>query len=55
MNSAPSRAQDARPHLVEVRNVTKRFPGVVALGNATLAIRPGEVHALLGVVSPDVV
>ncbi len=48
MNSATSRAHEARPHLVEVRNVTKRFPGVVALSNATLTIRPGEVHALLG-------
>ena len=48
MNSATLRADEARPHLVEVRNVTKRFPGVVALGNASLAIRPGEVHALLG-------
>ncbi|OJX48482.1 sugar ABC transporter ATP-binding protein [Devosia sp. 66-22] len=48
MNARSSRDDDARPYLVEVRNVTKRFPGVVALGNASLAIRPGEVHALLG-------
>lgn len=48
MNYASPRADEARPYLVEVRNVVKRFPGVVALGNAVLAIRPGEVHALLG-------
>jgi ribose transport system ATP-binding protein len=36
------------PYIVEVRNVVKRFPGVVALGGASLGIRPGEVHALVG-------
>ena len=48
MKPAEARAAEVRPHLVEVRNVVKRFPGVVALGDAVLEIRRGEVHALLG-------
>jgi ABC-type sugar transport system ATPase subunit len=34
--------------LVEVQDVTKRFPGVTALDRVHLQVRPGEVHALLG-------
>lgn len=48
MNPVSAPSGDTPPYLVEVRNVTKRFPGVVALGNAALSIRRGEVHALLG-------
>jgi general nucleoside transport system ATP-binding protein len=33
---------------VELRGVTKRFPGVVANKDVNLSIRGGEVHALLG-------
>jgi len=33
---------------VELRGVTKRFPGVVANEDVSLAFEPGEVHALLG-------
>jgi len=29
-------------------NVTKRFPGVVAVDNVSLTIHPAEVHVLLG-------
>src|SRR6516165_9733420 len=32
----------------EVENVSKSFPGVIALDGASLDIRPGEVHALVG-------
>ena len=34
--------------LLEVHNVTKRFPGVLALDGVSLRVRPGTVHALLG-------
>ncbi len=31
-----------------MRNVTKTFPGVKALDDVTLKVRPGTVHALMG-------
>jgi len=31
-----------------IENATKRFPGVLALDDAHLELRPGEIHALLG-------
>lgn len=33
---------------IEVRGVTKRFPGVIANSDVNLTIRPGTVHALIG-------
>jgi simple sugar transport system ATP-binding protein len=33
---------------VELRGITKRFPGVVANEDVSLVFEPGEVHALLG-------
>jgi ribose transport system ATP-binding protein len=37
-----------RPPLIEVREVTKEFPGVRALDAVSMTIRAGEVHALVG-------
>lgn len=34
--------------LVEMRNITKKFPGVTALKGVNFDVRPGEVHILLG-------
>ena len=33
---------------VEMRGITKAFPGVVANSNVNLAVRTGEIHALVG-------
>lgn len=38
----------ARASVISVNNVTRRFPGVVALKSVTLEIRAGEVHAVVG-------
>ena len=35
-------------YIIEMRNIRKEFPGVVANDNVTLQVRPGEIHALLG-------
>ena len=36
------------PYAIEMRNITKRFPGIVANDNITLQLKRGEIHALLG-------
>lgn len=33
---------------LELRGITKQFPGVIANDNIDLTVRPGEIHALLG-------
>lgn len=37
-----------KPHLVEMINITKRFPGVIANNKVNFSIRRGEIHVLLG-------
>ncbi len=39
---------DAEPALLEVRGLTKRFTGTLALDAVDFDVRAGEVHALLG-------
>jgi monosaccharide-transporting ATPase len=34
--------------VLEIRDVSKRFPGVLALDGVSLSVAPGEVHALVG-------
>lgn len=34
--------------ILEIKNVSKRYPGVLALDNMSISIRKGEVHAICG-------
>ena len=34
--------------LISMRQITKRFPGVIANNKINLELYPGEIHALLG-------
>lgn len=38
----------AATNAVELRGITKRFPGVIANNNVNLAVTPGEIHAVVG-------
>lgn len=35
-------------YAIEMLDITKRFPGVLALDNVTFRVKPGTVHALMG-------
>mgnify|MGYP000202751390 FL=1 len=35
-------------YVVEMLNIRKEFPGIVANDNITLQLKEGEIHALLG-------
>ncbi|MFG2227804.1 ABC transporter ATP-binding protein [Streptomyces sp. NPDC048644] len=50
MNAAPTSSSPASPDApaVELRGITKRFPGVVANHDIHLTVRRGTVHALCG-------
>lgn len=47
-SSSPSVASELNGHLVEMKGVLKKFPGVLAVDHVDFDLRPGEVHALLG-------
>ncbi|WP_343583286.1 sugar ABC transporter ATP-binding protein [Herbaspirillum sp.] len=47
-NQETNNTQQARPPLIALRNVSKRFPGVLALDDCQFDLVPGEVHALMG-------
>ncbi len=36
------------PPVLELRGITKQFPGVLANDNVNLTLEKGEIHALLG-------
>ena len=38
----------ATPYAIELRDIVKRFPGVVANDGVNVAVRPGTIHALIG-------
>ena len=35
-------------YILEMKHITKEFPGVKALDNVNLQVKPGEIHALVG-------
>lgn len=35
-------------YILEMKNITKTFPGVIALNNVSLQVKRGEIHALVG-------
>ncbi len=43
---AQMRVED-RP-ILEMQDITKRFPGLTALDSVDFSVRPGEIHALIG-------
>lgn len=38
--------------LLEMRGITKTFPGVKALDNVNLTVQEGEIHAIVGETAP---
>ena len=44
----PDAATGTAPYAVELRGITKRFPGVVANRDIELKVRRGEIHAIVG-------
>jgi len=47
MIPSPGIGQHSIP-LLDMRGVSKRFPGVLAVGNADFELQSGEIHALVG-------
>ncbi len=43
-----STRESGAPYVIEMRNITKEFPGIRANDNITLQLKRGEIHALLG-------
>ena len=45
----PRNGQSLRmPAILEMRGITKKFPGVVALRDVNLSVEEGEIHAICG-------
>ncbi len=43
---APANVEASSPYLLEISHISKGFPGVVALDDVQLRVRPGSVLAL---------
>jgi len=43
-----SQATQTEPIILEMRSITKEFPGVKALDNVSLRVKAGEIHAICG-------
>ena len=47
-DSAEASDEEEYPYIIEMCNITKEFPGIIANDNITLQLKKGEIHALLG-------
>jgi methyl-galactoside transport system ATP-binding protein len=48
VQTAPPFETEERAYILEMHNISKAFPGVQALDNVELQLKPGSIHALLG-------
>jgi ribose transport system ATP-binding protein len=48
MPSSPEQPASEAAPILQMRGISKTFPGVKALNDVQLAVHPGEVHALMG-------
>jgi putative multiple sugar transport system ATP-binding protein len=46
--NAPSAGASGQDDILQMRSITKKFPGVIALADVTLSVRRGEIHAICG-------
>ena len=47
-DNTPNVVEEQTPYVIEMRHITKVFPGIVANDDITLQLKRGEIHALLG-------
>lgn len=47
-NEGLTRHDEQNDYVIEMRHITKEFPGIIANDDITLQLRRGEIHALLG-------
>ena len=47
-DSATPGGPAAGPPAVELENISKQFPGILALDHVSLTVYPGEIHAVIG-------
>lgn len=48
LSISKERCIDMEDYLLEIKDVSKYFPGVLALNHVSFQLRPGTVHALMG-------
>lgn len=47
-DSVADASEEEYPYIIEMCNITKEFPGIIANDDITLQLKKGEIHALLG-------
>lgn len=48
LKNTVKRVVEMENYIIEMLNITKEFPGIIANDNITLKLKKGEIHALLG-------